>query len=130
MSSEKAKNIFTPKNINSITIITTSHGIHKRISTSRLLYMCCHRQHSNLERCWRRDSIYFTIIIILQKHSLSHKLETVVSHLKLLQFINILGEIRRREKYWNIQQNILLFMSRNLEQVRHGSISRRGVKVD
>ena len=50
----RAKNIFTPKNINSITIIIISEGIQKRNQ----------RQYSKryLERCQRRVDVYFTVI--------------------------------------------------------------------
>ena len=54
MSSEKGQNIFTPKNINSITIIIISEGIQKRNQ----------RQYSKryLERCQRRVGVYFIVI--------------------------------------------------------------------
>ena len=50
----RAKNIFTPKNINSITIIIISEGIQKRNQ----------RQYSKryLERCQRRVGVYFTVV--------------------------------------------------------------------
>ena len=56
MSLSRAKNIFTPKNINSITIIIISEGIQKRNQ----------RQYSKryLERCQRRVGVYFTVILL------------------------------------------------------------------
>ena len=56
MSLSRAKNIFTPKNINSITIIIISEGIQKRNQ----------RQYSKryLERCQRRVDVYFTVILL------------------------------------------------------------------
>ena len=75
----RAKNIFTPKNINSITIIIISEGIQK---TNQ-------RQYSKryLERCQRRVDVYVTVISLYK--SIHSRISFKVIPLKKKEYLKL-----------------------------------------